>query len=55
MNKRKSKDELQVAVPLNDVLQPDLKTMIKEAEKGPFYSLKELEAKFDKWKSSLKK
>ncbi len=37
------------------MLQEEFVALIKEAEKGPFYSLEEVVAKMNVWKKSLKK
>jgi len=53
MNSFKVKRNL--AIPGEPMSQEEFVDLIKEAEKGPFYSLEEIKAKVDLWKKSLKK
>jgi len=41
------------AIPGKAISQKEVKALVKEAEKGPFYSHKELADKFTLWKKSL--
>ena len=52
MNSFKVKRNLAIAG--EPMSQEEFVDLIKEAEKGPFYSLEEIKAKVDLWKTSLK-
>ncbi len=53
ISKIKSKKNL--AIPGEPMSKDEFVSLIKEAEKGPFYSLDELTTKMNVWKKSLKK
>jgi hypothetical protein len=53
ISKIKSKKNL--AIPGEPMSKDEFVSLIKEAEKGPFYSLDELITKMNVWKKSLKK
>lgn len=55
MRSSKIKSKRNSAVPGEPMSQEEFAVMIKEAEKGPFYSHEELIRKFASWKKSLKK
>lgn len=44
-----------LAIPGEPMSQLEFVDLIKEAEKGPFYSLEEVITKMNVWKKSLKK
>ncbi len=47
--------KLNLAIPGEPMSQKEFEALIKEAEKGPFYSDEEFRKKFDKWRKTLKK
>jgi hypothetical protein len=55
MRSPKVKIKRNLAIPGESMSQEDFVDLIKEAEKGPFYSLEEVQAKMEVWKKSLKK
>ncbi len=55
MRSSKTKNKRNLAIPSEAMMQSEFETLIKEAEKGPFYSAEELTKKMDLWKKSLKK
>ena len=55
MRTSKVKINRNLAIPGEPMSQLEFASLIKEAEKGPFYSLEEVISKMDVWKRSLKK
>lgn len=55
MRTSKTKIKRNLAIPGEPMSQEEFLGLIKEAEKGPFYTLEEVKAKMDVWKKSLKK
>ncbi len=55
MRSSKLKNNRNLAIPGDPMSQPEFEALIKEAEKGPFYSAEELSKKMELWKKSLKK
>ena len=55
MRSSKVKIKRNLAIPGEPMSQEEFVSLIKEAEKGPFYSLEEIVAKMNVWKKSLKK
>ena len=55
MRSSKVKIKRNLAIPGNPMSQEEFADLIKEAEKGPFYTLEEIQAKMGVWKKSLKK
>jgi hypothetical protein len=55
MGKSKTKSKRNLAIPGEPMSQEEFVSLIKEAEKGPFYSLEEVISKMNVWKKSLKK
>jgi len=55
MRNSKTKSKRNLAIPGDPMSKEEFVALIKEAEKGPFYSLEELIIKMDAWKKSSKK
>ncbi len=55
MRSSKVKIKKNLATPGDPMSQEEFVDLIKEAEKGPFYTLEEVQAKMEVWKKSLKK
>jgi hypothetical protein len=55
MRSSKVKIKRNLAIPGEPMSQDEFVALIKEAEKGPFFTLEEIKAKMDVWKKSLKK
>ncbi len=55
MRSSKVKIKRNLAIPGEPMSQEEFKSLVKEAEKGPFYSLEEIVTKMNLWKKSLKK
>lgn len=55
MRSSKVKIKRNLAIPGDPMSQLEFVDLIKESEKGPFYTLEEIQAKMDVWKRSLKK
>lgn len=55
MRSSKVKIKRNLAIPGKPMSQKEFVDIIKEAEKGPFFSLEEVIEKMDVWKKSLKK
>ena len=55
MRSSKIKIKRNLAIPGEPMSQMEFVDLIKEAEKGSFYTLEEIQAKMDVWKRSLKK
>ena len=55
MRNSKVKTKRNLAIPGEPMSQEEFVALIKEAEKGPFYTLEEITRKFNLWKKSLKK
>ena len=55
MRKSKIKPARNLAIPGEPMTQEEFVALIKDAEKGSFYSYEELVTKFNSWKKSLKK
>ena len=55
MRSSKVKIKRNLAIPGEPMSQEEFVGLIKEAEKGPFYSLEEVITKMSVWKKSLKK
>ena len=55
MRSSKIKIKRNLAIPGEPMSQLEFVDLIKEAEKGPFYSLEEVISKMNEWKKSLKK
>lgn len=55
MRSSKVKIKRNLAIPGEPMPQSEFLDLIKEAEKGPFYTLEEVIAKMEVWKKSLKK
>ena len=55
MRSSKVKIKRNLAIPGEPMSQEEFMDLIKEAEKGPFYTLEEVQAKMEVWKKSLKK
>ena len=55
MRSSKVKIKRNLAIPGTPMSQEEFLDLIKEAEKGPFYTLEEIQAKMGVWKKSLKK
>ena len=55
MRPPKVKTKRNLAIPGEPMSQEEFADLIKEAEKGPFYTLEEIQAKMEVWKKSLKK
>ena len=53
--KTKKENPENFAIPGKPMSQKKFASLIKEAEKGEFYSDMEFRAKFEEWKKSLKK
>jgi hypothetical protein len=54
MGKVKSSN-INYAIPGNPMDQQEFEQMIREAEKGPFYTVKEVKAEMVKWKAKYSK
>ena len=53
---RTSKTKIKnLAIPGEPMSQEEFVGLIKQAEKGPFFTLEEIQAKMEVWKKSLKK
>lgn len=55
MRPSKVKAKRNLAIPGEPMSQEEFVSLIKEAEKGPFYTLDEIKSKMEVWKKSLKK
>lgn len=55
MRSSKVKIKRNLAIPGEPMSQEEFVDLIKEAEKGPFYTLEEIQTKMEVWKKSLKK
>ncbi|MBC7696321.1 MAG: hypothetical protein H7141_12845 [Burkholderiales bacterium] len=55
MRSSKVKIKRNLAIPGEPMFQGEFANLIKEAEKGPFFSLEEVIGKMEVWKKSLKK
>ena len=55
MRSSKVKLKKNLAIPGEPMSQVEFESLIKEAEKGPFYSHEEIITKMSVWKKSLKK
>ncbi len=55
MRPSKVKIKRNLAIPGDPMSQEEFVDLIKEAEKAPFYTLEEVQAKMEVWKKSLKK
>lgn len=55
MRNSNTKSKRNLAIPGEPMPKEEFIALIKEAEKGPFYSYDELILKFNSWKKSLKK
>ena len=55
MHSSKVKIKRNLAIPGEPMSQLEFVDLIKEAEKGPFYTLEEIQVKMGVWKKSLKK
>jgi len=54
MRSSKVKIKRNLAIPGEPMSQGEFVDLIKEAEKGPFYTLEEIQTKMEVWKKSLK-
>lgn len=55
MRSSKVKIKRNLALPGEPMSHEEFMSLIKEAEKGPFYTLEEVITKMNEWKKSLKK
>ena len=55
MRNSKVKTKRNLAIPGEPMSREEFAALIKEAEKGPFFSLEEVVDKMNVWKKSLKK
>jgi hypothetical protein len=55
MRSSKVKTKRNLAIPGEPMSQEEFTSLIKEAEKGPFYTYEEIVEKMSLWKKSLKK